>query len=426
MLVLFASGDFAFNLYWQSAMVYLLFFYTEALHLPMYLASACYAFASAWDGVASLAVGLAISRIGSERGHRLTLAGCALPLGLSFVFAYAMPPFGSTDAVAWILAGHLCFRTFYALTNIPYLAMSARISASSGERTLVAGGRMVAGTLAGMTVALTTLPLGQTLTGSHGPPAYAAAAAVYAGVATVVLLLVAFLYRDAEVSQEPLAASVRLGLFSVWRNPAFAWLMVAMVAMVVAVTVLDRSVLYFFKYRFEDQARGQLTLGMMMAVSGVGVPLWLGLSRRIGLRGVWLGAVAVSLTALSCFILFDLVDETAVQSFLIVMQAASVGLSFVVWSLLPEAIGGDGRIGGARMEALAYGWSALLQRVAIGAGTILLGFGYDPGAVPGGGAWLRLSLGSIPLLFFLLSGLVMLVGPQGRRRAGSADEFEAS
>jgi hypothetical protein len=31
-LLLFAFGDFAFNLFWQSIMLFLLFYYTDALH----------------------------------------------------------------------------------------------------------------------------------------------------------------------------------------------------------------------------------------------------------------------------------------------------------------------------------------------------------------------------------------------------------
>ena len=34
-LLLFAFGDFAFNLYWQSIMLFLLFYYTDALELPI-------------------------------------------------------------------------------------------------------------------------------------------------------------------------------------------------------------------------------------------------------------------------------------------------------------------------------------------------------------------------------------------------------
>ena len=39
-LLAYAGGDFAFNLYWQSVMLYLLFYYTEAVHLPLPAAAA--------------------------------------------------------------------------------------------------------------------------------------------------------------------------------------------------------------------------------------------------------------------------------------------------------------------------------------------------------------------------------------------------
>src|SRR6185369_12805007 len=56
-LALFAFGDFAFNLFWQSIMLYLLFYYTDALELPIALAATTYMVASVWDGVANFAAG---------------------------------------------------------------------------------------------------------------------------------------------------------------------------------------------------------------------------------------------------------------------------------------------------------------------------------------------------------------------------------
>ena len=38
-LLLFAFGDFAFNLFWQSIMLFLLFYYTDALELPIGVAA---------------------------------------------------------------------------------------------------------------------------------------------------------------------------------------------------------------------------------------------------------------------------------------------------------------------------------------------------------------------------------------------------
>src|SRR5437764_15300620 len=41
-LLLFAFGDFAFNLFWQSIMLFLLFYYTDALNLAIAVAATTY------------------------------------------------------------------------------------------------------------------------------------------------------------------------------------------------------------------------------------------------------------------------------------------------------------------------------------------------------------------------------------------------
>ncbi len=52
-LLLFAFGDFAFNLFWQSVMLFLLFYYTDALDIPIAVAATTYMVASVWDGIAN-------------------------------------------------------------------------------------------------------------------------------------------------------------------------------------------------------------------------------------------------------------------------------------------------------------------------------------------------------------------------------------
>ena len=117
-LIGFASGDFAFNLYWQSAMLYLLFYYTDALGLGMETAAAIYLVASCWDGVVSFAVGVLVDRYWPRPAMRRALVLGAVPLGLSFALAYAPPPLRGTAGAAVVLVGHLLFRTAYALVNI--------------------------------------------------------------------------------------------------------------------------------------------------------------------------------------------------------------------------------------------------------------------------------------------------------------------
>ena len=418
-LLAYAGGDFAFNLYWQSVMLYLLFYYTEAVHLPLPAAAACYALAMAWDGVVSLAIGLWVDRyIGPARVARMIGWGAA-PLGLSFVAAYALPPtalgLAGARVFGWVLAGHLLFRTIYGLVNIPYLALSARLGASDADRARLAGWRMLAGTLAAVLVAWGTLPLGQALTGSQGSFAYAAAAMGFAVLGTLVLLGAVWAVPGVQTPQTQLAATSLRVLANAWRDRGFVTLGCAMMAMIVAGTMIDKAVLYYFKYHLHDQGAGELALAWMMATGAVAVPAWMALSSRIGTRAVWFAGVGLSSAALVAFIAGVVAGPLALKLFLVVVQAALIGLQFALWALLPGVIARAERRSGQTMGAVIYGYFAGLQRLAIGLGTLVLGqvlgdIGLERQAV--NAETLRLAIAALPLLLLGLAAAVMAASPR--------------
>src|SRR5438045_262025 len=179
-LLLFAAGDFAFNLFWQSIMLFLLFYYTDALGLPIAVAATTYLVASVWDGIANFVAGIVIDRQHDRFRYGSLLVAGAIPLGLTFVLAYMPPLVGGAAAVTIIFVAHLLFRTAYAAVNVPYLAMSARVSADPGDRAFVAGMRMLFGTAAAVVVALTTVPLGRWLEGSSAAHGYFGAVILFA------------------------------------------------------------------------------------------------------------------------------------------------------------------------------------------------------------------------------------------------------
>src|SRR3954451_21263692 len=160
-LLLFAFGDFAFNLYWQSIMLFLLFYYTDAVELPIAMAATTYMIASIWDGIANFAAGVLVDRRRGGIRYGPLIAAGAVPLGLTFVLTYMPPPARGGWAVCWILVAHLLFRTAYAGVNVPYLPMSARLTSAPGARAFVAATRMLFGTVAAVTVALGTVRIGR-------------------------------------------------------------------------------------------------------------------------------------------------------------------------------------------------------------------------------------------------------------------------
>jgi sugar (glycoside-pentoside-hexuronide) transporter len=431
-LLLFAFGDFAFNLYWQSIMLFLLFYYTEALDLRIEVAATTYMIASIWDGIANFLAGILVDRrAASLRYGRLLIVG-AIPLGLTFVLTY-MPPLASGGwAIASILAAHLAFRTAYAGVNVPYLAMTARISADPGDRAFVAGMRMLFGTAAAVLVALSTVPLGRWLTGSSAAQAYFGAAMLFAAIGAVILAIVGATYRETVQPERPLPGSLRAALLSLARNRAFVALNAAMMAMIVAITVLNKSVLYYFKYLLNDPDAGQLALASMGLVSGIAIPLWMLLGRHVGLRALWLIAALLGMAGLVVFAAGHFEGARAMQTFLVVMQVMIVGLNFVFWAMLPNTIEYGERETGLHVEGAVFGVAALLQRIAIGIATAILGWSFASAGYVANVqqsaetlAGMRATVALVPLIFLALSCAAMLWNPLGRR-SSEAPELAAA
>jgi sugar (glycoside-pentoside-hexuronide) transporter len=430
-LLLFAFGDFAFNLYWQSIMLFLLFYYTDALTLPIGVAATTYMIASIWDGIANFVAGVAVDRrrIGFRYGPLLIVG--AAPLALSFVLTYLPPAAHGALAVASVFVAHLLFRTAYAGVNVPYLAMTARISAAPADRAFVAGMRMLFGTAAAVTVALCTVPVGRWLTGSNAAQAYFGAAIVFALLGAAILVLVGATYRETVEPERPLPASVKAALSSLARNGAFVALMAAMMAMIVAITVLNKSVLYYFKYLLHDAHAGELALATMGLVSGIAIPLWMLLGRYIGLRHLWLIAAGCGIAALLMFGTVQFESPLRMQVFLAGMQVMIVGLNFVFWAMLPNTIEYGERATGVHVEGTMFGLAALLQRIAIGIASAILGWsfasaGYVANVQQSAAtlAGMRATVVLVPLGFLALSCVAMIMNPLGRECRGSGREVE--
>lgn len=421
-LLLFAFGDFAFNLFWQSMMLFLLFYYTDAIMLPIGTAATLFMIASIWDGIASFIAGLIVDRKQGRIDYGLVLALGSVPLALSFVLAYLPPLAPGWWGIAGIFLGHLMFRTAYAAVNVPYLAMTARISSDSGDRAFVAGCRMLFGTLAAVTIALGTVPVGTWITGQeYAAMTFVSAAILFGVMGAIILWIVGRTYVEAAPITERRPIPVLAAMKSLMANRAFVTLNAAMMAMIVAVTVLNKSVLYYFKYALGDPDGGQLALASMSAISAIAVPLWMGLRNKLSLRVLWFIASAAAIFGLAMFAVVDIHRAGAMQLFLIGMQAMIVGLNFVFWAMLPNTIEYGEAATGLHVEGTVFGLAALLQRIAIGIATAIFGWSFESAGYVANVEQSRATLEAIrwivalvPLAFLALSCAAMLLNPLGR------------
>jgi GPH family glycoside/pentoside/hexuronide:cation symporter len=236
-------------------------------------------------------------------------------------------------------------------------------------------------------------------------------------------VLVGFSYREAVQPHAPLPVNLKSALLSLARNRAFVTLNAAMMAMIVAITILNKSVLYYFKYLLNDPKAGELALASMGLVSAIAIPVWMLIGRFVGQRALWLIAAGVGMAALLLFALVPLKGTGTMQVFLVGMQVIIIGLNFVFWAMLPNTIEYGERETGLHVEGTVFGVAALLQRIAIGVATSILGWSFESGGfvanVRQSGATLAAMRGTIaivPLVFLGLSCVAMIANPLGRER----------
>ena len=405
-LVLFGAGDFAFNLYWQAISLYLLFYYIDALALPPATAGLVFLIGATWDGIADFAAGAAAERM--RLSYRRLVGWGAVPLGLAFVAMFAVP----AGAATWALATQIAFRTVYAFTNIPYAAWTTRVAQTSRERSLVAGLRMGFGSAASVLVAL-ALPWLVEQTGSYG-----IAATVLAVVGMPELAIMAWRVPEpmplASIADRP---TIRSGLAVLARNRAFVALNIAAAAASAATALTSQSVLYFFRYVLHDATGGPRALAGMALSSLVAVPVWTAVARARGPRAAWLGAGLLALLLSAGFTLIAQPGATATAAFLLAMQAAFIGFALAAWTLLPDTVDWGEAHTGKRVEALAFGTYALMQKIALAVSGFAIGAvyqanGFVAGAVQGADSlyairWLMLA-GPAVLIAAMLVAVIVL------------------
>ncbi len=408
-LVLFASGDFAFNLYWQSISLYLLFFYIDVLALPPVTAGLVFMVGTVWDGVADLVAGAVAER--ARVSYRRLVAWGSVPLGLAFMAMFALP----TQAAIWVLLAQMLFRTFYAFTNIPYSAWTTQLSAEPAVRTLLAGLRMMFGAAAAALIAL-GMPA---LAAAYG---YPTAAMVVAMIAIPLMLIVALKVPEPHRRIAPIIPS-SLGQqgAALLRNRAFVTLNIAAAAGGAAAALLGQSVPYYFRYVMSYPAGGPQVLAAMSVASTLVLPLWTLLATRTGARITWLIAALLGLIGLAT--LAGQSKETAMVALalMVTISIAFAGFNLAAWALLPDTVDWGEAQGDVRVEALAFGAFAFVQKIALALTGLAIGAAYGASGFVAGTAqvpvvattirWLMLGG---PAALIMVSMLAMLAHPRGR------------
>ena len=376
----YGIGDIAICLYWSGVGLYLLYFYTDVVGISPSLAGLIYGIGMLWDAVTDPFMGYVAERTRTKWGvYRPYLLFGNVPLALSFVLLFWVPPFEGAMLFSFLLLTNLLHRTCFTIVSVPFSSLTPRITSDSQERTNLTGFRMLGAQTGTNLMALLAFPIIFWVGGEDESSGFLVLGAI-AGITALVIHAVTFMTvkePENDLGIERVGGSLAEAAQAVAKNGPF-WLVFSATLIVGITTIFfGNNLIYYTKYALnlhEHQGTILFTSGIIAFLS---IPIWWAISNRIGKKLTWLISSSITLIALVSFYLFPIsqLNELLVLVGFIGFGSGAGGILF--WSMLPDTIEYGEVHTGVRSESSLYGFMTFAQKGSIAFAIIILGLVLD-------------------------------------------------
>ena len=376
----YGIGDIAICLYWSGVGLYLLYFYTDVVGISPSLAGLIYGIGMLWDAVTDPFMGYIAERTRTKWGvYRPYLLFGNVPLALSFVLLFWVPPFEGAMLFSFLLFTNLLHRTCFTIVSVPFSSLTPRITSDSQERTNLTGFRMLGAQTGTNLMALLAFPIIFWVGGEDESSGFLVLG-VIAGLTALAIHAVTFMTvkePENDLGIERVGGSLAEAAQAVAKNGPF-WLVFSATLIVGITTIFfGNNLIYYTKYALnlhEYQGTILFTSGIIAFLS---IPIWWAISNRIGKKLTWLISSSITLIALVSFYLYPIsqLNELLVLVGFIGFGSGAGGILF--WSMLPDTIEYGEVHTGVRSESSLYGFMTFAQKGSIAFAIIILGLVLD-------------------------------------------------
>nr|WP_168602068.1 MFS transporter [Novosphingobium sp. SG707] len=412
----YGMGDMGTSLVYNMASGFLLYYYTNVVHLPATSVGTVFLIARMLDAVIDMAVGLGVDRTRSRWGRtRPWFLFAALPYAIVAVLLFHVPSGSQNAQVIYAFVTFKALGILMSLQAIPYTALMPMMTRDTAQRLKLSGMRSVGTSISVVLGTAATMPLVGIFGGGDEARGFQAVAMLFAGIGLVATIA---LFRNCRERHEDHASpsfAILPAIGQMLRNRA--WLV-----------CFGFCLLYFVRFGMMMSATAYFAIdvlhrpwmisvmlpavsGMLLLSSFVAPPIL----ARTGLRA---GSAAVLAAAMVLFALLPLA-EAHVGAFLALYMLACLATSITItaaFTMIAETVDHHQAHFGVRREGLLASGISLSTKVGMAIGTAafayLLGHvHYQPGAVSAeaqaairyayyGGAVALLGLQTIVTLFW--------------------------
>ena len=140
----YGLGDTASNLFFQTTIYFMLYFYTDVFGITAKTAGTMFLVTRIWDAVNDPMMGMIADRTKTRWGKfRPFLLWFAVPFGVIGVAMFTTPEMSDPNKVIYAYVTYTLMMMVYTAINVPYCALMGVISSDPQERTVVSSFRFV-------------------------------------------------------------------------------------------------------------------------------------------------------------------------------------------------------------------------------------------------------------------------------------------
>ena len=158
----YGCGDLGCNIIYSAMSSFLLFYYTDYVHVSAGVIGTIMLLSRVFDGITDLIMGIIVDRTKSRFGKcRPWILRMAIPFALAGILLFTVPSgLGNTAKLAYIfITYNLVSSVIYTAINVPYATLNSLITQDQYERSVLSIFRMILATTGTLIITNLTLPL---------------------------------------------------------------------------------------------------------------------------------------------------------------------------------------------------------------------------------------------------------------------------